>query len=95
MIPLYNYFLEFGGSVISVSFHPSGNAVAAGSVDGTVRVYTSFLEGIDKTPNYNGPLKDIRTKGEELFRIDTGAWVETIAWSPLGDFALVSCKKIF
>jgi len=81
---------KFGGSVISVAFHPSGNAIAAGSVDGTVRVYTSFLEGIDKTPNYNGPLKDVRTKGEELFRVDTGAWVESIAWSPLGDFALVS-----
>jgi len=86
------HIIGFGGSVTSVSFHPSGNAIAAGSVDGTIRIYTSFLQGIDKTPTFDGPFKNVKTKGEELFRVDTGAWVESISWSPLGDFALISCN---
>ena len=44
-----NVFLSFGfkSSVISVSFHPSGRLVAAGSTDGTMKILSSYLPSID------------------------------------------------
>lgn len=79
---------KFSASVISVAFHPSGNVVAAGTADGKVRLYTSFVEG--DVAYTDGPFSNIQTKGEELYRFEIGSWVESISWAPSGKFALFS-----
>mmetsp|Transcript_5555 Transcript_5555/g.4706 ORF Transcript_5555/g.4706 Transcript_5555/m.4706 type:complete len:270 (-) Transcript_5555:55-864(-) len=86
---------KFSSSVLSVQYHPSGNAIAAGSSDGTIRIYTSYIHEVDKDLKspYSGPLADVNTRGDELFRIDANSWVESISFSPSGTFAMATAHN--
>jgi len=81
---------KFSSSVLCVSYHPSNRVIAAGSSDFSVRLYTAYVEDADRTDGYKGVYDDVKTSGEELYRIkNAGCWVNTINWAPNGLWAAV------
>jgi len=81
---------KFASSVLCVNFHPSGRVVAAGSADFNVRLFTAYEESADKNDGYKGLFDDIKTKGEELYKVSTGCWVNALTWAPSGKWLAVS-----
>lgn len=69
-------------SVTCVRFDPTGHVVAAGSTDSTCIVLTTFIEEVDAKHTAGGRFRDIRTKGEILYIIEAGSWVNALTWSP-------------
>lgn len=72
----------FSSSVTSVRFDPSGLVIAAGSTDRTCKVITTFMEEVDSNIQGNFRYSGVRSFGEIIYSIDTGAWVNSLSWSP-------------
>ena len=71
----------FSSSVTCVRFDPSGLVIAAGSTDSTCKVLTAFMEEVDNNTPGNFKFSGVRTFGETLYTINTGAWVNGLSWS--------------
>lgn len=70
----------FSSSVTCVRFDPSGLVIGAGSTDNTCKVITAYMEEVDvNTGNFK--YSGVRSFGETLYTIATGAWVNSLSWS--------------
>jgi len=89
---------KFGASVTSVAFHPSGFVAAVGSADYSIRIITTYLnEAGDNALSYKGPFSNVKSFGDELYRIkNAGSWVENLRWNDAGTLlaAAVHCSRI-
>ncbi|KAK8126258.1 uncharacterized protein PG998_002017 [Apiospora kogelbergensis] len=73
-------------TITTVSWHPNGVLLAAGSTDAHARVFSSFIKGVDARP-------DPSVWGERLpfntvcgeFMNNSAGWVHSVAFSPSGD----------
>ncbi len=86
--------LGFAASVTSVTFHPSGFVAAVGSADYSIRIVTTYLEeaGDDKL-SYKGPFENIKSFGDELYKIkNAGSWVESLRWNDAGTLLAAAGK---
>jgi len=73
----------FESTVLTVSWHASDIAFAAGSSDGTVRLFTAAVKGVDSKPSQIfGPDVSFKKMGTEICVIQTNAWVQDMAFSP-------------
>jgi len=77
-------------SITCVRFDPSGLVVAAGSTDSTCIVMTAFLEDVDSNSAHEGRFAGVNTFGEVLYKIEAGAWVNALAWSPDANWLAVA-----
>lgn len=72
-------------TVLKVDWHPSNSLIATTSSDNTARVFAAHIKGVDKgrpeTP-FGGKLPF----GELLAEISVTGWVQSVAWSPSGNF---------
>ena len=71
----------FSSSVTCVRFDSSGLVIAAGSTDQTVKIITAYMEEVDSSPERNFRYSEVRTFGDILYTINTGAWVNSLSWS--------------
>jgi len=82
---------SFKSSVVSVSLHPSGRVVAAGSTDFSFKLFSCWIESADANDNYKGVFDDVKDFGEILLEGGGLGWVEAIAWSPNGQQVAYAC----
>jgi len=69
---------KFTSSVLCASFHPSSRVIIAGSADFSVRILTCYNK-VDDGDGYKGIFDNIKTEGEELYRIETTkCWVNSV-----------------
>jgi len=67
----------FTSTVLCVSWHPDNILLATGDCDGICTVFCAFLK--DGRQPESGP-----KFGEQLYKIDAGGWVHSVAWSSSG-----------
>lgn len=59
----------------------SGRVCASGSTDGTCKITTCFLKGIDGQ-NSAGPFGSVSTFGETLLVFNSNGWINSVNFSP-------------
>lgn len=59
----------------------SGRVCASGSTDGTCKITTCFLKGIDGANNA-GPFGNVSTFGETLLVFNSNGWINSVNFSP-------------
>lgn len=69
-------------SVTCVRFDSSGLVIASGSTDSRIKLMSAYLEEVDGNTTHSGPFAGVRSFGEILYEIDTGAWVNALTWAP-------------
>eukprot|EP00961_Rhodomonas_salina_P288844 3903320-Rhodomonas_salina.1 len=73
----------FESTVLTVAWHSSDIVLAAGSSDGTVRLFTAAVKGVDSKPSQIfGPDVSFKKMGAEICVINTNSWVQDMAFSP-------------
>mmetsp|Transcript_8832 Transcript_8832/g.24826 ORF Transcript_8832/g.24826 Transcript_8832/m.24826 type:complete len:356 (+) Transcript_8832:98-1165(+) len=72
-------------TVTSVDFHPGNILVATASTDGKVRVFSAFIKGMDKRPEYTPFGKRVPFNSEVLGEYEANGWVHSVRWSPDGN----------
>ena len=76
----------FDSTVLCVAWHKSDIVLAAGSCDGTVRLFAAAVKGVDAKPSHIfGPDVSFKKMGTEICTIRTNAWVHDMAFSPTSD----------
>lgn len=76
----------FDSTVLSVAWHKSDIVLAAGSSDGTVRLFAAAVKGVDSKPSQIfGPDVSFKKMGTEICTIRANAWVHDMAFSPSSD----------
>ncbi|KAK6462296.1 WD40-repeat-containing domain protein [Scheffersomyces coipomensis] len=73
-------------TITSLSWHPNNVLIASGSTDGHVRVFSSFIKGIDEKPEPTvwGSKLPFQTLCGDFIN-ETGAWIHDVSFSPDGD----------
>ncbi|GAA5884147.1 hypothetical protein JCM16303_005939 [Sporobolomyces ruberrimus] len=73
-------------TVLSLDWHPNSVLLAAGGADGTARVFSAFIKGVDSKPSPSvwGERLPFNTVCGE-FSSPAGGWVHGVAFSPSGD----------
>lgn len=69
-------------SVTCVRFDSSGLVIASGSTDCTIKLVAAYVEEVDANLTHSGPWEGVRSFGDVLYEIDTGAWVNALDWAP-------------
>jgi len=72
-------------TVTSVDFHPGNVLIATGCCDGRVRVFSSFVKGIDNRPENTPFGKRLPFSQDSLGEYSAGGWVQAVRWSPSGN----------
>lgn len=81
------------GSVNVVRFDPgSGHVVASASVDGKVTISSCFDAAIDSAAKATGPFAAVNTEDDVLFEFKNEAWVNTVQFSPSGQWLAFGSK---
>ena len=76
----------FESTVLTVAWHKSDIVLAAGSSDGTVRLFAAAVKGVDSKPaQIFGPDVSFKKMGTEICTIRANAWVHDMAFSPTSD----------
>ena len=76
----------FESTVLTVAWHKSDIVLAAGSSDGTVRLFAAAVKGVDSKPSQIfGPDVSFKKLGAEICTIRTNAWVHDLVFSPSSD----------
>ena len=76
----------FESTVLAVAWHKSDIVLAAGSSDGTVRLFAAAVKGVDSKPSQIlGPDVSFKKMGQEIMKIQTNAWVHDMSFSPTSD----------
>ena len=76
----------FDSTVLTVAWHKSDSFLAAGSSDGTVRLFAAAVKGVDPKPcPFFGPEVRFKKSGTEICKIRPAVWVLDVAFSPVGD----------
>jgi len=73
-------------TVLDVAWHPNSHFLATASSDFKCRIFSAFIEGVDK--GVDSPYGDTSTHefGKDLAELDgSNGWVESCAWSPSGN----------
>lgn len=71
-------------TVLSIAWHPNSQIVATASTDFKCRVFSAFVEEVDKGMDA-GPFAAQGDLGELLLELDgCRGWVTDVAWSPTG-----------
>ncbi|POY74212.1 hypothetical protein BMF94_2650 [Rhodotorula taiwanensis] len=73
-------------TVLGLEWHPNSVLLAAGSADGTARVFSAFMKGVDQKPEPSpwGERLPFNTVCGE-YMTSSGGWVHGVAFSPSGD----------
>jgi len=75
-------------TVLSVAWSPNNKFVVTGSTDYKARIFSGFIENLDKTDdagNFGEFWADQHKFGKQLAEYDHAkAWVSTVAWAPNG-----------
>ncbi|GAA5966428.1 hypothetical protein JCM8115_002875 [Rhodotorula mucilaginosa] len=73
-------------TVLSLDWHPNSVLLAAGSADGTARVFSAFIKGVDEKPEPTpwGERLPFNTVCGEFMTL-SGGWVHGVAFSPSGN----------
>lgn len=80
-------------SVVAVSFDPgSGHVVASASADGRVEITSCYDQQIDSKSKASGPFAGVTSDTERLFKFDNDAWVNTVCFSPSGQWLAFASK---
>jgi actin related protein 2/3 complex subunit 1A/1B len=81
-------------SILTTAFHPSGLLLAAGGIDKTINVYTTWKKDYDTKADgvaYFGGMFDKPPKlGTSLFVLPVQGWVNCVAFSPSGNTLAVA-----
>jgi len=76
----------FESTVLTVAWHKSDMVLAAGSSDGTVRLFAAAVKGVDSKPSQIfGPDVSFKKMGTEICTIRANAWVHDMTFSPSSD----------
>ena len=76
----------FESTVLTVAWHKSDIVLAAGSSDGSVRLFAAAVKGVDSKPSQIfGPDVSFKKMGSEIATIRANAWVQDMAFSPTSD----------
>ena len=76
----------FESTVLTVTWHKSDIVLAAGSSDGSVRLFAAAVKGVDSKPSQIfGPDVSFKKMGSEIATIRANAWVQDMAFSPTSD----------
>ncbi len=76
------------GPVLSIDWHPTGTALAIGTLSGSLHVISVYLPGVDQDKNISIPWIEptVLSKFDaECFTIQTGKWIHSIAFNKSGD----------
>ncbi|EKX42539.1 hypothetical protein GUITHDRAFT_159843 [Guillardia theta CCMP2712] len=77
---------DFDSTVSCVCWHKSNTYLAAGSMDGAVRLFTAAVKGVDDKPTQLfGPDVSFKKIGQMICKIETNSWVHDICFSPTFD----------
>lgn len=73
-------------TILSVAWHPNSVLIAAGSTDGSARVFSGFIKSIDErpAPTVWGERLPFQTLCGEFYN-NYGGWVHDVAFSPSGN----------
>ncbi|GAA5876709.1 hypothetical protein JCM3774_005923 [Rhodotorula dairenensis] len=73
-------------TVLGIDWHPNSVLLAAGSTDGTARVFSAFIKGVDEKPEATawGERLPFNTVCGEFMTL-SGGWVHGVAFSPSGN----------
>lgn len=81
-------------SVNSVRFDPgSGHVCASASADGKVIISSCYDEAIDAAGKPTGPFAAVNSDSEVLFEFKNDAWVNTVQFSPSGQWLAFASKS--
>jgi actin related protein 2/3 complex subunit 1A/1B len=81
----------FQSTVLTVAWHKSDIVLAAGSCDGTVRLFAAAVKGVDSKPApIFGPDVSFKKLGTEICKVRVNAWVHDMAFSPSSDMLAFS-----
>ena len=76
----------FESTVLTVAWHNSDIVLAAGSSDGTVRLFAAAVKGVDSKPSQIfGPDVSFKKMGAEILKVSANAWVHDMSFSPTSD----------
>ena len=76
----------FESTVLTAAWDQTDTVLAAGSSDGTVRLFTAALKFVDSKPaQLFGPDVSFKKMGVQFFAVNANAWVKDMAFSPSGD----------
>mmetsp|Transcript_35147 Transcript_35147/g.83272 ORF Transcript_35147/g.83272 Transcript_35147/m.83272 type:complete len:415 (+) Transcript_35147:1-1245(+) len=76
----------FESTVLTAAWDQSDTVLAAGSSDGTVRLFTAALKSVDNKPaQLFGPDVSFKKMGVPFCEVRTDAWVNDVCFSPSGD----------
>ncbi|OMJ70800.1 hypothetical protein SteCoe_31149 [Stentor coeruleus] len=84
---------NFTSSVTCVRFDESGHVIAAGSTDGTCKVISTFMEELDASVPSNYRFSSVKSFGDTLYTLTTGAWVNSVSWSPDSNWLCVAAHN--
>jgi len=77
---------DFDSTVNCVCWHKSNTYLAAGSMDGTVRLFTAAVKGVDDKPTQLfGADVSFKKIGQIICKIEINSWVHDICFSPTFD----------
>jgi len=72
-------------TVTKVDWHPNNVLLATGSTDNNCRVFSAFLQKIDKKPG-NTAYGSRLPFGEQFATYPSNGWIHCVKWSPSGNF---------
>ncbi|CDK26994.1 unnamed protein product [Kuraishia capsulata CBS 1993] len=74
-------------TILSVDWHPNSVLLAAGSADGHVRVFSTFVKSVDAkpAPSVWGERLPFQTLCGDYLTASGGSWIHDVAFSPSGD----------
>eukprot|EP01130_Rhizamoeba_saxonica_P016169 TRINITY_DN741_c0_g2_i1.p1 TRINITY_DN741_c0_g2~~TRINITY_DN741_c0_g2_i1.p1 ORF type:complete len:385 (-),score=84.66 TRINITY_DN741_c0_g2_i1:43-1155(-) len=80
-------------TILSVDWHPNNVFLAACGSDKKARVFSGFVKGIDNRADFASgtPFGKKLPFGTVLGEYEVDAWVQSIKWSPSGEFLAFTC----
>lgn len=75
---------KFESSILCCSFDPSSRVIAAASFDGSCKVISAIIPGIDSEVG-DGPFGKINDFGTPILEFSCYFWLNHVSWSPSGN----------